>query len=125
MSVGRTWILFGAMLLYAVGVSAYVAASSLQTMGSQDSADAGLMLGGITFLYVLGAAVWFMLLVCVLDLVTRRQQQAMMALAIGLAASATYQAVVQVAFVQSYTYYKTTPAAHAGQPPSTPTPKSR
>jgi MFS family permease len=124
MSESRKWMLFGAMLLYAIIVSAFVAVSWPLATSSQSS-DFDAAVGLLTFLYLLGSAVGFMLLVGILDNVTQRKQQAIAALSIGLAAAATYQAVVQVAFVRGYAYYKAAPAVDAGQPPSTPTSESR
>ncbi len=66
----------------------------------------------------LGTAIAFMTLVAVIDLIARRNQQLLLALSIGLAAVATWEAASQVAFIQSYAYYKSTQAKPGGQPPA-------
>ena len=113
------WLLLLGALLYAAGVSVYVATSSLQAMPQGAAAGSSTALSGFMFLYILAPAAAFMLLVGILDLITRRPQQLLIALSIGLAASATYEAVVQAAFIQSYTYYKTSSVAREGAPSPT------
>ena len=106
MSDGRTQFLLGAATLYAAGVSVYIATSRLGLMPPSNADGIELGISGFMFLYILGYAITFVILVALLDLVARRQQQIMLALAIGLAASATYEAVIQVVAAQSYAHYK-------------------
>lgn len=108
MSLGRSQALFAATLLYAAAVSVYIAISTVATIepAQKAAADFAVYFGLTNFGYMFGAALCFMLLVVLLDFLTGRTQQALVALSIGLAAAATYQAAVQVAFIQSYTYYK-------------------
>lgn len=109
MSGDRPQFLLGIATLYAAGVSVYVATSRLGTVPSSSADGIELGISGFVFLYMLGYAATFVLLVALLDLVARRQQQVLLALAIGLAASATYEVVVQVV-LDSYSNYKTSSA---------------
>lgn len=122
MSVSSTWTLFGVVLVYAIAVSTYVAVSSVNTVGPVQSSGFDFLasFGLLTFSFMLGSAIGFMLLVGILDLVTNRKQQAVVALSVGLAASATYQVIIQTAFVQSYAYYKSMPIPQGSQPSPTP-----
>lgn len=119
MSLGKTQALFVAVLLYTGVVSLYVAISTSQAIGvAPTHGDVELYMGGFTFLKILGTAITFMILVAVLDLIARREQQLVLALSIGLAAMATWEAASQVAFIRSYTYYKDTLAKPGEQPPA-------
>ncbi len=117
MSVRSTWTLFGVVLFYAIAVSLYVALSTAEALPPVQSngLDYPAFFGLLTFSFMLGSAIGFMLLVGVLDLVTHRKQQAVVALSIGLAASATYQAIIQAVVVQGYAYYKSMPLPQDSQ----------
>jgi hypothetical protein len=75
-------------------------------------------MGGFAFLKILGSAIAFMTLVAILDLIARREQQLLLALSVGLAATATWEAASQVAFIHSYAYYKDTLTKPGDQPPA-------
>ncbi len=120
MTVGRSQVLFVVALLYAGAASVYITTSTPGVLAAASSTDAsfGLAMGAFIFLNMLGTAIAFMILVAVIDLIARRNQQLLLALSIGLAAVATWEAASQVAFIQSYAYYKSTQAKPGEQPPA-------
>lgn len=119
MTVGRSQVLFVVALLYAGAASVYITTSTPGVLAaSSTDASFGLAMGAFIFLNMLGTAIAFMILVAVIDLIARRNQQLLLALSIGLAAVATWEAASQVAFIQSYAYYKSTQAKPGEQPPA-------
>ena len=119
MTLGKTQALFVVMLLYAGAVSVYITMSTSQAMAISPTNDqVGLFMGGFAFLNILGSAIAFMILVAILDLIAHREQQLLLALSVGLAATATWEAASQVAFIRSYAYYKDTLTKPGEQPPA-------
>jgi uncharacterized protein YqgC (DUF456 family) len=115
----RSQVLFVVALLYAGAVSLYITTSTPGVIAAS-SADASfaLAMGVFAFLNMLGIAIAFMILVAVIDLIARRDQQLLLALSIGLVATATWEGASQVAFIQSYAYYTSTQAKPGEQPPA-------
>ena len=103
MSSGRLWGIFSLALVYAAGVSLYVAAG---TVGTKTAAPSATVIAVFMFGWLLAGGVVFALMVALLDLLTRRNQQFFAALALGLTISATFEAVTEIAFEQSYANLK-------------------
>jgi hypothetical protein len=118
-TLGRSQILFVVVLLYAGAVSLYITTSAFEVFArSPTDVSFSMAMGAFTLLNMLGTAIAFMILVAVIDLIARRDQQLLLALSIGLAATATWEAATQVAFIQSYAYYKSTQVKPGEQPPA-------
>jgi hypothetical protein len=117
-SLGKTQALFVVVLLYAGAVSLFVATSTSQVLDRPASESWDLLMGGFTFAYVLGSAIGFMILVGIVDLIARRDQQLLLALTIGLAGAATWQAASQIVFIRNLAYYKDKQTNPVVEPPA-------
>lgn len=94
--LGDRWLLLMAALVYAAGVTVYVALSttdamSLTGIAPGDATHMVFAFAGITFLSILGSAVGFVLFACLLDIMTERRPQPLSALSIALAGFATFE----------------------------------
>lgn len=95
-SPGDKWLLLAATLVYAAGVSTYVALSTTSAMRDIGSAIVpggpfDFLYAGFTLFWILGSAIGFMLLAGLLDILTERRPQPLSALNIALAGFATFE----------------------------------
>lgn len=93
---GERWPMLVAAFVYAAGVTVCVAlsttgAKSRPGIAPGDATYMVLAFAGITFLWILGSAVGFVLLSGLLDILTERQPQPLSALSVALAGFATYE----------------------------------
>lgn len=93
---GDRWLTLVAALVYAAGVAVYLGLSTTGAMSRTGIApgDATYMVfafAGITFLWILGSAVGFVLLAGLLDILTERRPQPLSALSIALAGFASFE----------------------------------
>jgi hypothetical protein len=117
MGRGQSWTLFALALVYAVAVSAYVGYSRTTAMTSATAADISPM-AVFTFAMLLVSGLAFAVMVGFLDLITRRRQEFLAALMLGLTVFTTYEAVVQIAFEKAYDHYKSNLAPSENPTPS-------
>jgi hypothetical protein len=95
---GDRWLLLVTALVYAAGVTIYLGLSTTDAMSRTgdapgDSTHMVLAFAGITFFWILGSAVGFVLLAGLLDVLTERRPQPLRALSLALAGFATFEAL--------------------------------